>query len=245
MNEIDFLIPLYIDHDDRISNFLNIVNILTEYGATNIHVEEHFHDTPKAENLLKNKITYSNLKIQDSFFNKMFCVNNLAKKTNNKYLSIYDVDVVVTKKDLKQSIKMLEEGFDFVYPYNGKFFDVPKNQIQSFLSKKEIKTDVCRLANNNSVGGCVIFKRNVFNDGGMCNPNFKNCGYDDNEIQSRFLKLDYKMGRTNNPLFHLEHQRTHTSTGVNVFDNHNMHEFMRINKMSKTELLEEINKWQS
>ena len=243
MNEIDFLIPLFIDHNDRIENFKNVVMFLKKCGATSIHVEEHYTDIPRASHLFVNEITYTNLKIKDTFFNKMFCINNLAKNTSNKYLAIYDVDVIVTKKDLTHTIKMLDEGFDFVYPYNGNFLDVPKNQIQNFLTQNEIDISKYRLANPNSVGGCVVFKRDVFNNGGRCNLNFKNCGYDDNEIYSRFLKLGYKVGRTNSPLFHLEHERTHTSTGRNEFDNHNMNEFVRINNMKKEELIVEISKW--
>jgi hypothetical protein len=243
MNDLDILIPLYIDHPDRLDNCLNVVNILHKYNYKNIFVNEYYIDNPKAESVINSGVVYQKKKINDNFFNKMQCINELFKTCNSQYLTIYDVDVIVLKKDLVESIKMLENGFDFVYPYNGKFFNVPKNKIQSFIETGSIGLNECNLFHPNSCGGCVIFKREVFEKAGKCNPNFKNVGFDDDEIKTRFLKLGYKMGRTNSPLFHLEHERTHTSYGISKFDRYNQNEYYRICNMDKEKLIQEISSW--
>lgn len=243
MNDIDILIPLFIDHSDRLKNCERIVHNLQSYGINNIFIKEYYFDNPKAESLATTNVNYSSSKTEDNFFNKMKCINELSRLTKNKYLAVYDVDVIIVKKDIKKAIEMLEEGWDFVYPYNGKFYDVPKDKIENFLKTKSIEVKDCNLFHPNSCGGCVIFKRDVFEKGGRCNPNFKNVGFDDDELKARFSKLEFKMGRTTSPLFHLEHTRTHTSYGISQYDRFNQQEFYRISNMSKVQLLEEISKW--
>lgn len=245
INDIDILIPLYIDHLDRIDNYNNIIKILKKYDIKNIFVQEHYLDNPKANSLFLDYVNYSHKKIQTDFFNKMECVNDIVKMSHNKYVAVYDVDVVVVKKDLEESISKFNEGYDFVYPYNGTFLDVHKNDIKNFLENGEIDINRCNVLHRNSCGGCVIFKREVFINGGMCNPNFKNVGYDDDELKGRFLKLNYKMARTSNPIFHLNHERTHTSYGISQYEMHNKKEFDRIMNMTNSELNFEILKWKN
>ena len=241
LDNLDILIPLYIDHDDRLSNLTNVIKILKTYNCNNIYVNEYFKDVPKATFI--EGINYNNVKINDTSFNKMTCINEMAKKSKNKFLAIYDVDVIVNKNALIKSLEMLNVESDFVYPYNGHFYEIPKSSINEIITSGNITLSICSLIHPNSCGGCVIFKREVFELGGMCNPNFKNVGFDDDEIKARFLKLGYKMGKTENPIFHLEHARTSTSYGISVYDKHNQQEYYRICNMTNNQLLEEVSKW--
>lgn len=243
MNDLDILIPLFIDHPDRIINCSNTIKILQKYNCNNIYVMEYYNEFPKADFLEKNNVNYFTFKTNEPYFNRQECWNKLTQLSKNSFLALYDVDVILSKKDIKQALNMLKNEFDFVYPYNGKFYDVPKSKIENFIHNGIINVNECSLNHPNSCGGCIMFKRESFLAGGMCNPNFKNTGFDDNELQTRFLKLNFKMGRTNSPLFHLQHERTHTSYGVSQYDNHNQIEYYKVSNMSSIELKEYIKTW--
>ena len=237
---IDILIPLYVDHKDRLTNLKRILKILKEYGIESIHVREYYKETPQYNG---EDCIYSSVKLEEDNFNKMRCVNEMVEDCKHDALAIYDVDVILFKGDIKQSIEMLKEGYDFVYPYNGQFFNIPKKHTDKFLVERKIDLNDYELANPNSYGGCVIFNREIFFEGGMCNPNFKNVGFDDNEIQLRFERLGYKMGRTQNPLLHLDHHRSETSVEKNYYLPHNSYIYDFIKTCPIEKLREEIKSW--
>lgn len=237
---IDILIPLYVDHEDRISNLERVITILKSYGIDSIYVREYYKTNSKYSG---DGCNYSSVCLQDDNFNKMKCVNEMVDICSNPFLAVYDVDVVVFKRDLLDAIQMLETNYNVIYPYNGQFLNIPKPLIDSFMSERTVNPDKCELCNPNSYGGCVIYKREAFIEGGKCNPNFKNVGFDDNELFIRFQKLGYKIGRTTNPILHLDHHRSETSVEHSVYLQHNMSIYNHICSVSVDELREEIKTW--
>lgn len=237
---IDILMPLYVEHEDRLTNINHVLSILKSYGLTSIYVREYYKDTPKFNGDCCN---YTSVKLDDDNFNKMKCINEMLDLCSNPYISIYDVDVIIFKKDLLQSIEMLESGYDVVYPYDGKFLSIPKALISDFIKTRKIDFDKLELANPNSWGGCVIYKRDSFIEGGKCNPNFKNVGFDDNELSVRFSRLGYNVGRTQNPLLHLEHHRSETSVEHSAYISHNMAIYNHICSVPIDKLRDEIKSW--
>jgi hypothetical protein len=241
ITNIDILMPVYIDHPDRLRNLQIAVNYLTKLGISNIYVNEHYKNAPKALDVVPN---YINKDITaDTFYNKMECGNELFRKfSKNPYIALYDIDVLIPKKDLKQTLELFEAGYDFVYPYNGWFYDIPLTKVQQLQNDLTSLIDIneCTLFCKTSHGGCVIFKREVFVEGGMLNPNFKNVGFDDDEINVRFMKLGYKKGRTSSPLLHMTHHRGETTYNHNPYNNHNGNEVGKIDRMSMEQLKQYI-----
>jgi hypothetical protein len=241
INDIDFLLPVYIDHPDRARNLSIVLKYLDKLGANNVFVNEHYKNRPKVAHLTRNYIQKDIS--EDSFYNKMQCGNELFRAFSTKpYSALYDIDVLVPKRDLCQSLKMFEEGCDFIYPYNGYFYDIPLFKVKELEQDLTTQIDIqqCTLFCKTSHGGCVLFKREVFIEGGMLNPNFKNVGFDDDEINCRFSKLEYKKGRTAAPLLHMTHFRGETTYNHNKFNNHNGNEVGKIDKMTKSQLQDYI-----
>lgn len=249
LNETDFIIPVFIDHADRLRNLKIMLSYLRKIGATNVYVREYFDKTQKIEELqtLFSEYHFSSKERDVPFFNKMTCVNEVFKMfSRGKIVSFYDVDVLFSKKDLIEASNLiLNKQADVVYPYNGYFYDVPAETVR--LLETDLTTPIdlnkCKLFNTGSHGGGALFDRQVFKDGGMCNPNFKNVGYDDDEIRVRFAKLDYKITRTKGVLLHLNHFRGTTSFNHNDFTTNNVYEVEKVTRMSKEELQEYIKSW--
>jgi len=249
LNETDFIIPVFIDHADRLRNLKIMLSYLKKIGATNVYVREYFDSAHKTGELqaLFPEYHFSSKERDAPFFNKMTCVNEVFKMfSRGKVVSFYDVDVLFSKKDLiEASDLILKKQADVVYPYNGYFYDVPAETVK--LLETDLTTPInlntCKLFNTGSHGGGALFDRQVFEDGGMCNPNFKNVGYDDDEIRVRFDKLNYKITRTKGVLLHLNHFRGATSFNHNDYTTNNVNEVEKVTHMTKEQLQAYIKGW--
>jgi len=242
-SDTDILIPLYFDHPDRMNNINFVIDYLKNYGFSNIYVREYYTSrSPEFELCGKIGKNFSSVFIENfDNFNKMQCANELAELSNSKYLAIWDCDVVFPKSNLNQALEMLQAGSDVVYPYDGRFYNVPKSEHKSL--KDGVDLNNCEMWNPNSWGGVVFFRRDVFEEGGRCNPRFKNVGFDDNEIQVRFAKLGYRIDRTSGVLLHLDHHRSDTSVEKSPYFNYNMGIYNHIVSLTPEQLKEEIKNW--
>jgi len=137
---------------------------------------------------------------------------------------------------------LYEKQTDVVYPFNGHLYDVPRH-LHENINIDELSINDCGLMSNICVGGAIFFRKDVFIAGGCANENFYGLGYEDNEIFERYKKLGYEISRINAHMFHLTHQRKETSYDYNPYVEHNKQEFIRIYKISKEKLLNEIKKW--
>ena len=137
LNETDFIIPVFIDHADRLRNLKIMLSYLKKIGATNVYVREYFDSVHKTGELqaLFPEYHFSNKERDVPFFNKMTCVNEVFKMfSRGKVVSFYDVDVLFSKKDLiEASDLILKKQADVVYPYNGYFYDVPAETVKLLI----------------------------------------------------------------------------------------------------------------
>ena len=51
ISKIDFLLPTYIDHDDRKRNLEIAINYLKKIGSNNYFINEYYKDVPKISNI--------------------------------------------------------------------------------------------------------------------------------------------------------------------------------------------------
>jgi hypothetical protein len=244
LDNVDFILPVYIDHTDRLRNLKITLKYLKAIGATNIYVNEHYRDTPKAKDIIPGYICKDIT--NDEFYNKMVCGNEIFNKlSKNKVVCLYDVDVLLPKKDLVECTAKLLGGYDFGYPFNGYFYDVPIDLVDKLKEDLTTSIDIarCKLFARESHGGCAMFERNSFIEGGKLNPNFKNVGFDDDEINVRYLRLGYKKYRTASPLLHLTHFRGDTSYNFSKFTEYNGQECHKITTMAIENLKKYIKTW--
>lgn len=242
---ISFLIALQIDSEDRMSNLKISTNNLNYHFPNSEIIISELDSTSKIGvefSFCKHIFTSTT-----EFFNKQKAYNIATTNSSNDIICLYDADIVMDPRAIKKSAELINnKQADIVWPYNGNFYDVPKqfhSDIDLNKSISNVKLDECTLFSPRSVGGVVFFNKQVFIDGGKGNEYFKGAGWEDNEIYERFTKLGYKRIRLDTFLLHLTHERKETSYNYNPHGDHNAREFARINAMNKTQLLNEIATW--
>ena len=241
---ISFLIALQIDSEDRISNLkISTENIINYFPNSEIIISEIDSESKLPQEFK----TYKHIFTKDSsFFSKTRAYNIACKNSINDIICLYDADIILKNNVIEKCYNILSnENIDIIYPYNGYFYDIPKNYHNDILNEKNLNfVDIkkCRLLSDRSCGGAVFFKKKVFIDGGKANENIK-IGYEDNEFFERFKKLGYAIARLNCPIFHLTHVRKETSFDFNPYKHIFEKEFYRICNLSKENLIKEIKNW--
>lgn len=244
LKDVSFLIALKVDSQDRIDNLDITINYLLHHFDVEIIISEQGPSPILKDRYISCKYIHEK---NDEFFNRQKGVNIAAKQSNKRFIAHYDADIILTPAQITKSIETLRsEDVNFILPYNGYFYDVPKqfhNKIKETKSLSEVDINKCTLFTTRGVGGVVLFDRELFWKNGGANENFKGLGYEDNEIFDRFRILKAKMARLDQPLFHLNHVRKETSYNHNPYVNDNANEYRRIVNMSKEELVKEISTW--
>lgn len=220
LKDCTFLILIRLDSIHRLENILIVTHLICRYFDVQIIVHEAAsYNNGILKSLLNKKIIYQFSEDKDPVFYKTKYINLLLKNVQTPFFAIWDADIVVDKRYVMESVSMLRSGrADVALPYNGVCLDVPEILRALYLTKKDV-----RLLNRNQnkmnllhekklVGGAVFLKKSGFIDAGMDNEIYYGWGNDDFDRFERFKILNYKIFRTNNPLYHLCHPRGVNST---------------------------------
>ena len=245
-NKLTFLIAVKVDHEDRIRNIRMTLSYLRYHFDADIIISEQdtsskLHDMCKA---FKCRHIFVET---DEFFNRQRGVNIAARQATTPVIAHYDADILLRPEQIIAATEaIINNKAQMVYPYNGMFYDVPKEfheQIQLTKTLANIDRTKCSVMSSSSVGGCVMFDREHYWKCGGANENFKGLGYEDSEIYTRFTKLGTKIMRTEWPLWHLTHTRGDTSYDHNPYVNSNRDYCLEIDKMTDVQLREHIEQW--
>lgn len=255
--DLDIIIPVFIDFNDRIRNLQWVINQLEKFFKNyNVIIIE----------MQSNKCKYIYHKVGIKYFNypekfnKTRAINIGLEKCNKKYVCVWDVDALIHPEGVMDSMeKLRNDEYKIVYPYNGWFIDID-NELRNKLGEeldfsivpfydynnneyniKELcprKSTRNRFGGGGNNGGCVIFDRETLNELGNYNENFFEWGFEDDEIELRFEKMGYD--KYNSPkanCFHLVHNRLpEASINGKEYFKHNEKEYKKILMMDKSYL---------
>lgn len=238
-DQLTIVIPIKIDHEDRLRNIDISINYLRHYFECDIIICEQDVDSKLVD--ICEKYNCRHIFIEtDEFFNKLKLVNIAVREVTTQVFALYDADALLRPEQLKGATQAITSGrAQMVYPYDGNFYDVPEKFFSIINDTKDLtKIDLkeCILFNPNSVGGCVMFDREHYWKCGGSNENFRSVGYDDPEMYSRFQKLGTKIMRTQAPLWHLTHWRGESSFNHNPHIEHNKSIYANVLNMTQEQL---------
>lgn len=223
---LTFLFHVRIDTEERAKN----LKIVTDYykknctNYKNIFIEDDkIQQLPDIIELTEND-TYVFTKSEEAW-NKCAAFNKGIVLAKSEIIAFHDLDAIIPLDQINEAITLLQQDktLGLVYPYNGIFLCVSpeiKEQFSKTLDVNDIlkywpqRLDInyndgnILVGAHNSVGGCVLGRRdNVISSNGY-NPNFKGWGYEDNEFPRRVYVMGYTVSRLTGKkaaLWHLPH----------------------------------------
>jgi len=244
--DVTFIIPIRFDSEDRKRNFKITINFLEKTFDTNIIVLESDKDSNEEfVRTVSSKLNYVFEKSENNLFHRTKLLNVMTKMSETNIVVNYDIDVVFKPDQYLACREILKNGFNFVFPYSGKFYDIKP----SFFEKVEssdfdsIDLNLCTLFNPNSFGGALFFNKDVYQSIGLENENFISWGHEDWERIGRIQKMGHQIARVNGVLYHLTHKRSINSSDSNPKYHSNGKEYEKVMSMTKETLQEYINTW--
>ena len=251
-----FIIPIRIESEDRMRNVVTVLAYLlktfdTKVILKEVDVESVFEDQvlPQIEDFLGDNI--NNLihvfeKSDDPVFYRMKILNEMIDMADTKVIANYDCDVLFKKETYVESVKMIMDGFDLVYPYGfgnyQKQVFIDDDGVSEFINGDfdfEVLDKKSRMYDA-QYGHVQFVNRKSYILAGMENENFRGSSPEDKERFYRFDKMGYSVGRIDDIVYHLEHSRGANSWPNSVQGNpymkQNFDEWEKIQKMTGHQL---------
>jgi hypothetical protein len=223
LSNATFIIPLRIESADRMRNIITLLCFLFGNFDTNVIIKEVDSEPVFEENILPQikefigkdiNLTHVFEKSDDPVFYRMHILNEMLAMSKTDVVINYDCDVLMPVKTYVNAYESILNGtYDVVYPYgNGSFqkqVHVTDEIVSDFLNNDFDLSilDKSSQVSSSDFGWVQFFNRSVYIEGGMENENFRGSSPEDKERFFRFTTLEYKVGRIDNWIYHLEHSR--------------------------------------
>jgi predicted glycosyltransferase involved in capsule biosynthesis len=171
---------------------------------------------PQIKEFIGNDINLVHIfeKSDDPVFYRMHILNEMLAMSKTDVVINYDCDVLMPVETYVNAYESILNGkCDVVYPYgNGNFqkqVHVTDEIVSDFLNNDFDLSilDKSSQVSTSDFGWVQFFNRSVYIKGGMENENFRGSSPEDKERFFRFTTLEYKVGRIDNWIYHLEHSR--------------------------------------
>lgn len=225
MINLEFIIPIKVDFKDRENNLKVVIQHIRNKYDYLINVIECDNQSKLKEDETFKKYFF---KVDFEYFNRSLTINKLTEISNSQYLCICDCDIIFDYLRFNKALEQLP-NFDFIFPFSGPVYNI--NIIQYL--KKDFSKKVIYAQTSNS--GIFLCKKESFLNSGMFNENFKGWGGEEEEFYYRTNKLNFKIGRINGPLFHLNHFRKNIYKNKELIEN-NKNELEKIKRMNVTSI---------
>ena len=251
-----FIIPIRIESEDRMRNVVTVLAYLLKNFDTKVIVKEVDVESVFVDQVLSqiedflgdsiNNLTHVFEKSDDPVFYRMKILNEMIDMADTNVIANYDCDVLFKKETYVESVKMIMDGFDLVYPYGfgnyQKQVFIDDDGVSEFINEDfdfEVLDKKSRMYDA-QYGHVQFVNRKSYILAGMENENFRGSSPEDKERFYRFDKMGYSVGRIDDIVYHLEHSR-----GVNSWPNsvqgnpymkQNFDEWEKIQKMTGHQL---------
>jgi hypothetical protein len=240
MSDCTFIIPIKIDSSDRKRNCKIVLNYLLDNLDFDITILEiGTSEVHECVDLNNSRISYDNVCMTPSTpFHRTKYLNTMAKKCKTEIVCSYDIDVILPIRSYLDAVNhILSDNYDVIYPYGDGFFQrkvsIPEN-INRIKNPEHLNE--FNIENGRSYcGHCNFQKKSVYEKSGYENEEFISYAPEDQEKLYRYTRMGFRVGRIDDVVYHLEHERGVDSEITNPFYNQNMLIFENIKNMNDIE----------
>lgn len=244
LEEVTFIIPVYIESSDRLTNFKTVYRYLKETLKTNIIIYE-WNTKPVVNELIGEDVTYIFEKNDGVCFHRTRCLNYMLNIVKTPVTVNYDVDIILEPDTYILCRDAIMFDHDMIYPYEYGYFQnrvsySGRDKLLNGYSLTDlIDADYISKNVESWSGHCQFLNTNFYKKYGWENENFISYGCEDFERFYRFSKFANKVGHLKgNYVYHLEHTRGDNSLMSNPYYDNNVKLWETLNKMSKDQLTE-------
>lgn len=215
LKDVTFIIPVRMDSIIRLENLLVVIKCIKKFNSKIIILESgKYKSFTKRLFPQKYEIEYRFVNDDDIVFYRTRFINMALEFVDTPYVAVWDADVIVDDKQIVESMTILRSGdADVSFPYDGDFLntDIPMRDL--FLEKQDIrflyryKNYMNSLYGENFIGGGFIINKEKYINAGKENENYYGWGPEDLDRVQRWKAMEYKIHRSQGPMFHLCHPR--------------------------------------
>jgi hypothetical protein len=239
-----FIIPVFYDSADRVSNAAVTLQYLCKHLHTNILIYEYgpVCRTPTILNQINTE--GSNIEViyeeGSGIFHRTKYLNAMLRKATTPVCVNYDVDVLLQPDTYVKARNRILEGVDLHYPY---FLGLSQKKVNFTGREKLFNAGLLWVlassdwvADQSEYGHCQFFSSDSYRNGGAENEQFTSYGPEDAERAYRFQKLGYQVEWGSGYVYHLEHSRGVNSNSENPHFRRNNQLFEYIKTLTVEEL---------
>lgn len=242
LNELTFILPIGIETQDRLRNFLFTSSYLIKICPNAKFIFHEMGDISHIDDINHPTLTkmFTRTPKVEKIFYKTWCINRALEQVDTKAVCIYDVDVLIPLKSIEESCKcILNDEYDMVLPYT---YGPYQKMIMDYTECENFKSDLnfdCfkNVRKNTSFYGHVQF----FNTKSYCTLGGENediIGWGP-EDQEKLYKMQFFGGRVkyldDSYVWHIEHERIDPNVEQTKNYERNMNIFYTIKNMSNHE----------
>jgi len=255
LSDLDIVIPIFSDSDDRIRNLEAVLTYIEKFFINyKIYLVELESNRCKQ---FYHRVGTEYINGSEKY-NKTRAINIGIDKGSRKYISVWDVDAILTPSGIISAMEAIRSNtYHIAYPYNGWFIDVDGESLHSLIKTFDF-TNVplfppananrkdftirfstrINLGGGGNNGGCVLFNRETLVSLGKYNENFWQWGFEDDEIEARFENMGYaRFNAKDANCYHLAHQRSPEENGMGEdYKTVNEKEYRKVLAMNKEAL---------
>lgn len=217
--DVAFCLMTRLESIDRLENALMILEYLEKNFETNIYIWEFSHiENGILRKLSPKGVKYTFVYETDPVFHMTKYRNMMVRSVKEKYVSLWDIDIIAPVSQITKSIELLRYGVDIVLPYEKTCYDTSPEIRKVFFHNREIDFLLHNTAFMTEmyppicVGGLFFANRQTYINSGLDNEKFYGWGLEDRERYERWRVQKRQVERVPGPIFHLTHFR-----GVNSF----------------------------
>jgi hypothetical protein len=244
LRDTTFVIPVKFDHADRRRNLELVVCMLQRDFDTTIIIGEQGGNTFE---YMSKWCKY--VRFEDEEFRRTKFINCMAGMCETDIFVNLDSDVLIAPMQLLTAVEAVRSGdYEFAYPYQYAFVRVPKIKHRNIYPHYDLAAFAPIMNGSDtlvrpSVGGAVIFNKEVFQRYGGENENFVSFSPEDVERYERFTRLGCRCFRPKGHLYHLDHHVGVNSSKQNPFYQQGVDELQKERQMNIDELKAYVKTW--
>lgn len=177
--KLTFVIPVRIDCNERERNLFTVIKWLSILQCRIIVLEadeiQHIESASLPEH-----VDYKFIQDNNPKFFRTHYINILLEMATTEVIAVWDSDIIVCHKAIKEAVKYISEGCTIAYPYDGRFIMLNDEGSEALINSMDIvsfnKKELTPIFKRPFCGGAFLVNKKRYRSIGGENERFTGWG---------------------------------------------------------------------